>query len=390
MAITVQSADSVLKSVYLDVIAEQLNTKINPFLAQINKTSNEVVGKEVKKRVLYGLNGGISAGSEDGYLPKADGNKYQTITLPLKNFYGVIEISDKALRASENNSGEFVNVLNSEMDGLIKASQNNFGKMLFGDGTGKIATILACNETDFMVDTGWDILKEGLCVDVLDKEGNLIPNGSARTITYVSEEDNSVVLSGEGFDEEVVMDGFFVIHGTAHNELLGLEAIFGNSTTLYGFNKEENEWVNPVKKNVQTVTEQEMQMIIDTIEEKTGDAPNMIICSYGVRRMLQQLFSQSGTRINDVELSGGYKAISYNGIPIIADRFCPKGTMYFLNTNDFELQQLCDWRWLEGEDGKILKQIPGKPVYTATLVKYAELLCSRPCGQGKLYGITER
>jgi hypothetical protein len=42
---------------------------------------------------------------------------------------------------------------------------------------------------------------------------------------------------------------------------------------------------------------------------------------------------------------------------------------------------------MEGEDGKILKQVPGKPVYTATLVKYAELLCEKPCGQGVLNGI---
>ena len=42
-----------------------------------------------------------------------------------------------------------------------------------------------------------------------------------------------------------------------------------------------------------------------------------------------------------------------------------------------------------GEDGKILKQVPGKPVYTATLVKYAELMCENPSGQGMLAGITE-
>lgn len=47
-------------------------------------------------------------------------------------------------------------------------------------------------------------------------------------------------------------------------------------------------------------------------------------------------------------------------------------------------------RWLEGEDGKVLKQVAGKPVYTATLVKYAELMCYRPCGQAKLTGITEK
>ena len=30
--------------------------------------------------------------------------------------------------------------------------------------------------------------------------------------------------------------------------------------------------------------------------------------------------------------------------------------MYLLNTNDFCLHQLCDWQWLEGDDGKVLQQ----------------------------------
>jgi hypothetical protein len=90
-----------------------------------------------------------------------------------------------------------------------------------------------------------------------------------------------------------------------------------------------------------------------------------------------------------MEIEGGFKAISFNGIPVVADRFCPEGTMYLLNTDDFIVHQLCDWQWLEGEDGKILKQVPGKPVYTATLVKYAELMCNKPSGQGMLSGITE-
>ena len=62
--------------------------------------------------------------------------------------------------------------------------------------------------------------------------------------------------------------------------------------------------------------------------------------------------------------------------------------MYLLNTDCFKLYQLCDWQWLEAEDGKILKQVAGKPVYTATLVKYAELVCDLPAAQAKLTGIT--
>ena len=63
--------------------------------------------------------------------------------------------------------------------------------------------------------------------------------------------------------------------------------------------------------------------------------------------------------------------------------------MYLLNTSEFNLHQLCDWQWLEGEDGRVIKQTLGKPTYQATLVKYADLICSRPCGQGAIKGIIE-
>ena len=45
--------------------------------------------------------------------------------------------------------------------------------------------------------------------------------------------------------------------------------------------------------------------------------------------------------------------------------------------------------WLEDENGKVLRQNAGKPTYTATLVKYADLICTRPCGQAVLTGIVE-
>ena len=132
-----------------------------------------------------------------------------------------------------------------------------------------------------------------------------------------------------------------------------------------------------------------IQKALDTIEENSGSQVNFIICSWGVRRTLQSVLSYDRRSFDGMELIGGYKSMSYNGIPVVADRFCPEGTMYLLNTNDFVLHQLCDWQWLEGDDGRVLRQVPGKPVYTATLVKYADLICSRPNGQGIITGIDE-
>ena len=154
--------------------------------------------------------------------------------------------------------------------------------------------------------------------------------------------------------------------------------------------KAQNSWLTPyVQKSVGEISELTIQTALDTIEERSGKGVNFIVCSWGVRRALQQLFSANRRSIDTMELSGGFKAMNYNGIPIVADRFCPEGTMYLLNTDDFTFHQLCDWQWLSDDDGRVLKQVAGKPVYTATLVKYADLICARPNGQGMLTGITE-
>ena len=61
--VTTQSADSVLKSYYLDAVAQQLDLKTNPLLAAIERTTSDVWGKDVKKPVIFGVHGGVSAGS---------------------------------------------------------------------------------------------------------------------------------------------------------------------------------------------------------------------------------------------------------------------------------------------------------------------------------------
>ena len=390
MAVTLTNADQALKSYYLDAISEQLNDNISPFFSAIEKTTNNVYGKEVRKLSIFGINGGIGAGTEDGDLPEATGNNYAEIVSTLKNLYGVIEISDKAIRASENNSGAFVNLLNAEMDGLIKSSKINFSRMLFGNGDGYIATVESFEGDYFFVDDTSGIL-EGMVVDVREPNGKLISELSKKTIKLVDRQELAVYIAGDAVGAEVPEGSYLCIHGAYGNEITGLKEIFDiGGEYLYGLNRYENSWLIPyVEEDVGELSVDKIQCVLDKVEEATGDQTNLIVCSWGVRRALQKLFASNRVVLDTMEVQGGYKTISYNGIPIVADRFCPKGAMYLLNTNDFALHQLCDWQWLADDDGKVLKQVPGKPVYTATLVKYAELICNRPCGQAALFGITE-
>lgn len=380
--VTLDSADNALKKVYLDVVANQLNDGVNPLLTKIEKTTQDVWGKEIIKVAPFGINGGIGAGDEAGVLPESASNNYVKFVSELKNLYGKIEISDKAIRATENNAGSFVNLLNAEMEGLLKASQFNFGRMLFGDGTGKIAIVKSVSDGVCTFDTVKNMI-EGLVVDIYSTSGKLCTT----RITSIDRMAKTAQFSST-LPETVVANCFLTVQNSYQKELTGLGAIFGTGD-LYGVSRSTNAWMNPyTKTSVGSITDDVIQSAIDYLEENIGSQIDYITCSSDVKRMYQAYLASYRRNIDVMELQGGFKAISFNGIPVVSDRFAQDGTMYLLNTKDFSLHQLCDWQWLSGEDGRILRQNAGYPTYSATLVKYADLICNRPAGQAKLSGIT--
>ncbi len=385
--VTLETADNALKSFYLDAITDSLNMKINPLLAKIQRTSANVVGKDVRKAVRLGVSGGIGAGTETGALPTPGASEFAQFVTPLKNLYGTIEISDKAIRASANSEGAFVNLLNDEMQSLVKSASFNFGRMLFGDGTGRIAKVTEVGTNAVALEHSKGLV-EGMYISFCTSTGVPIATAQNRKITQIDRTEHVIEFDGAALGNTVQVGCWVYIQDSNNNELTGLGAIFSNDS-LYGVERGYSVMRPYVAYGVGEISENVIQKAIDAIEENSGGKVNFIVCSWGVRRALAEYFKQFKTMLPSMELEGGFTAMSFNGIPIVADRFCPNGTMYLLNTDDFKIHQLCDWQWLESEDGKILKQVPGKPVYTATLVKYAELLCERPNGQGMLSGITE-
>lgn len=386
--VTTTSADKALKTLYLGAVTEQLNTEINPFLAKIKQSTADVWGKEIRRVARYGINGGIGAGSETGDLPTAAGNNYEQFVSTLKNLYGTIEISDKAMRASANDAGAFVNLLNDEMDGLLKASALNFGRMLFGDGSGRLGRALTANDgNNVKVNNKYFIT--GMLVEIYDEKGAPTALGKRRIVDW--DPVNCIVTLDGTLAAEAIKSGYaFYVQGSKDGEITGLSALFKDSGTIYGLDRSQHKWLVPyMQSNVGEISETIIQRAIDYLEENAGSKVNFIVCSSGVKRAFMKHLATYKRNTDVMDLKGGFKALSFNGIPIVSDRFCPVGTMYLLNTDDFTLHQLCDWKWLESEDGKILKQNAGKPTYTATLVKYADLICSKPCGQAMLSGIAE-
>lgn len=384
--ITLQNADSALKDYYLEAVTAQLNDNVSPFFSAIEKNSANVTGKDVKLTVLRGYAGGIVSGEEDADLPSPYKNRYAAITMPLKNLYGTIEISDKAMRASRESTGAFVNLLNAEMEGLVLSARSSFQRMLLGDGSGLLCKITKkISTTVYQVDNVKDYFA-GMVVDCTNPIGLI--TDSCKNLTVISVDKANSTVTFENPVTVPVENGSMYVHASKDRELTGLSALF-DKDTVYGYDKSADPYFAPYKVDCNnTLTESALSDVLDYMEEHFNSKINFILCSYKTRKMIASLLDANRRVVNTIDARAGYGTVTVNDVPVYADKYCPDDRILFLNTDDFALYQLCDWEWLEDEDGKILKQVAGKAAYAATLVKYAELICRKPCGQAMLYNIT--
>ncbi len=274
--ITTYNAENSLKSIYLSVITDLLNTQTNPLLTKIEKTSNDVWGIEIRKAIEH--NG-----------------KYIQLVSTLKNFYGQVEISEKAIRVFNNNGiVNFMNLANDEFEKFLSQARNDFSRMLFSEER----------------DSKW---------------------------------------------------------------LTGIADIFDITKPLYGHERSELPLFMPIIKEVTELNDIAIEQAIDEVELNGGKVDFI-----AVSRDVKYAYVEQHKIIDIMQLNGGFKTLSHNGIPMVFDKSIPQGTMYLLDTSKFALHQLCDWEWLEDECGRILRKTPNKDTYTATLVKYGDLICEAP------------
>ncbi len=373
--ITLSSAENVLKDVYLGVIADQINTKTNPLFARIRKSTRNIVGKEVRVVAPIGINGGIMAGTEDDTLPEGVDTPYLSFVAPLKNLYGKFEISDKAIRCSSTDVNSFVNLLQDGMDSLLKASIFNLSRMLYGDGTGLLGTI-----KEFTLPTATvsnvESFAPGMYVDIYTGES------LTEAKVYVKAVDKAAKKVTFGSGTTFTADDKIYVHKSKNNEIVGLKGIVSN-TSLYGVKRADYPVINAKTYTAsdEAFDENFVQKIIDELE-MNGTAVNFINCSYELKRLYQQYMTYYNKNIEFTTLEDGTRVITHLGTPIVPTNHVDAGECYFLNTDDFVFYELGDWKWLEDEQGRILKQFADKPAYSATLVKYTELVCHKPSGVG--------
>ncbi len=378
--ISLTTADSALKNVYLDVITNQLNNKLDPFYAKIDKTTQDVAGNEVKKLVALGINGGIGAGSEIGSLPTSHENNYLALTSKLKNLYGTIEISDKALRASRSEAGAFLNLLNAEMENLIESSRFNFRRMLYGDGSGYLGSVnddVAGSNVYEVTDPYRFVV--GMRLDGYTEEGTPLETYQNQTVLDVNYEESTITLPIAVTEELELEPIRLYFAGSRDKEFIGLEGVCNaNIKEIYGIDRTNISALNALNESYGTLTITALMKTLDNLKLNSNSTSDFIISSYHFRQKLQEVLKQKSMNTDITMLEGGFRSITFNGMPVYTVQFVEDGCAYILDSSVWHMHQLCDWTWLTNNKGEVLHQREGYPTHVATLVKYCDLICNRP------------
>lgn len=387
--VTLATVEKALKELYLGAIIKQLNTESDPFITRIKRTSEKITGNNgIVRDAQIGINGGFGAGTETGVLPLPGENIYKKLYSTTKNMYGVISISDKALKSIKgNDKGAFGDLIQREIDGMMETAKWHFARQVSGSSTGVLTTCTAGGGASNTI--GVDsvrLLMEGITVDILEEDGT--PVATARRILNIDRKNKTITVNGTAVSVAAGM--LITAQGSYQLELTGLDDIFNlDSAQLYKNDRATNDWLNPyVLENAGEINDVLLTETIMQQEDAYNVNINYLRAGNDAYHAYAKYLEQRVKIVNTTRLEGGYTALKFGEHPIVRVKFMEPDAIDFLDTDKFYLDQVSEWDWIPGPVGGIFTQNANTPTYNATLAKYADLMCVTPGGMARLKGIT--
>src|ERR1044071_1061934 len=398
MAFDLTAAASILKENYLGPIRNQLN-QATPVLAEIQRKTEGVVGKEVYVPLHTARGEAVGARADGGSLPTARNQSYKESTFKVRYQYARIEITLPTIETTKSDTGAFLRAVDAETKGAMNDLKEDFDRQVCSNdeaGTGTLAAIQTAGSSGTTYSTSganaatYRRARAGVYVDVFDSTGVTQRTGPTKVSS------NSPSSSTITFDVAVsgVADGDIVVRtGSNGNEMVGIPGIVKATGTLQNISSSTvATWKASVFGNSGTaraLSEDLMQQVIDDVAINAGEEPDAIACEHTQRRKFYALLSSMKRAVNTLDLKGGYKTIAFNdNIPLLVDRFFDADKMYFINRSHLALYEMTDWTWAD-QDGAVLSRVAGKPNFEAFLYKFANLGTDQRNAHGVLQDLAQ-
>jgi hypothetical protein len=190
--------------------------------------------------------------------------------------------------------------------------------------------------------------------------------------------------AGVGSSDFIFRAGAKTTVSGATSELTGIQAIVNNTGTLFNVDPSSVAvWRSTVSANggtLRAATDNLFEQVIDEVYLESGQAPDFIITSPGVRRNYAAQLKAQKRFADTTELKGGFSALTIDAgnvsLPLAVDRDAPNNRAFLIHRAAVTQHQSSDWEFME-EDGAVLSRVSGEDAYEAVLFKYHELTTDR-------------
>jgi rhodanese-related sulfurtransferase len=389
MPATLTTFADALKVDYLPEIQEQVK-QANYVYSQIKEKAEQIDGdgKNFSITHHYGRNSGVGSGTESGTLPTAGNQAYKGSTGNVAYIHGRLQVTNAMIQASKNNSTSYIRALSSEVKGLTTDLKRYIARATFGDGTGKIAQCGVTTAANVVVVDSARSFSIGQIIDICSNAPAVTT--PARTITAISISGKTITISGAAVTTAVT--DFIVITGTLNTDPMGLSGIISSTTTLQGLAVATYPWWIATDLNAagtpRAISDALLRLLVDSIGLVSDEPVKWLITTHGVRAAYEALLTVNKRYTNVMELEGGYKALDFDGLPLMVDRDMLNGTVWAGNFEDLGLYYTSELNFMD-QDGSMFSRVPNSPAYEATAFCYETMICQARNGFGRLADITQ-
>lgn len=387
MAQILTKLEAILKDKYQPALTNQIGTEPSPFLEKIKKVT--LTNNTIRCAAPVGINGGFGFGAEGVGTPKAGAQRYTRFEIDAVDMYVDLQISNKTIELASSNASSMINALDGEIKGSYAAAKWNIGRALFGDGSGKLATVTAVaavgNNTVLTLDSTKRVI-EGLSIDLYDASAttaaNLASANAGHRILAVDRAAKTITVDGTLTLTEAT--GFITVQGSFNRELCGLGAIFGDTDTLYGLSKSENPYLVPTTVDAEgDLTDLVLYRGIKEAMDYKGANIDLLMMGDDAFLAYQDYIHTNNIIVADkyrfVGGAVGYKLlVGSNEVIIVNERFVPENEIWGVDTSAFYLEAT-PWNFME-KDGGVFVPMPDTSIFRALLASYGNLMCTNPGG----------
>jgi len=400
--------------------SENMYNNANVTLARI-KVKNDFTGKERYLATPMSFSGGVGSGT----LPVAGVADYKDAHITSKRVYATCQIEREAIKASADDAGAFVRATKEVVMKCVESASRNNSRILFndgsgvlgmGDGTGTNVTGAGTSGNPYVITFPASKWKEANFEErdiVQMVSGYSVPGtgtmeGGTATTNHLTIQEvvpslrqikvvgTSAILAADVAAPRAIQATEAVcMQGSLNNDPQGLKGVLdATSGTLYGITVQRRWQAFQKAAAGAGISPDLMNEVMLGIEQKFGQAPNMIVTSYTqYRKLLNQLEDHKRYQMppRDSSLKGyisfeGVEFMSTRGsIGVFPDRFVENDRMYFINDNFIECHRRPGFGWMD-DDGTVFLRKDGIDSYEARYGGYYDNYIT-PTAHGVLTGL---